>query len=300
MSEVNREIADAPFSYGCCGPFNPFAYDGETMTMKFFREKEWMIGPPGDLYRFESKWIGNDLYWRSTANTWVFLATWEGDHYERWSDSIHDAKGKDHPRRRWRFERVDLSAPETLPPVERAISGPVGRWNYDRERAGQLEHQIFDVAACPAVSAAPGALGAATAAEPVETVRLTLKELKPEDALGMLRVMVDARRLTMGDEHSVGMTDTPANIQLARRVIDMVEDPGDEAFRQLSVADGTVIASVRLRHASVVDVGSALRAKADLARISMNVALSTVVVRDSPERVEAALKLIRELDTGQK
>lgn len=116
----------------------------------------------------------------------------------------------------------------------------------------------------------------------------------------MLRVMVDARRLTMGDEHSVGMTDTPANIQLARRVIDMVEDPGDEAFRQLSVADGTIIASVRLRHASVVDVGSALRAKADLARISMNVALSTVVVRDSPERIEAALKLIRELDTGQK
>jgi hypothetical protein len=151
VAEVNREIADAPFSYGCCGPFDPFAYDGETITMKFFREKEWMIGPPGDLYRFESKWIDNGLYWRSTANTWVFLATWEGDHYERWSDSIRDATGKDHPRRRWRFERVDLREPETLNPVERAISGPVGRWNYERERAGPLEHQLFEAAACPGV-----------------------------------------------------------------------------------------------------------------------------------------------------
>jgi type II secretory pathway component GspD/PulD (secretin) len=142
-------------------------------------------------------------------------------------------------------------------------------------------------------------LGASGADSPVETVRLTLKELKPEDALGMLRVMVDARRLSMGDEHSVGITDRPATIELARKLIEMVEDPRQEAPRRLEIGDGTVIASVRLRHAPVGDVGSALRAKADVARIAMNVPLSTVVVRDSPERIEAALALIRELDTGQ-
>jgi hypothetical protein len=142
-------------------------------------------------------------------------------------------------------------------------------------------------------------LGASWADGPVETVRLTLKELKPEDALGLLRVMVDARRLSMGDDHGVSMTDTAANIELARKLIDMVENPGAEAFRQLSVADGTVIASVRLRHASVRDVGSALRAEADVARIAMNVPLSTVVVRDSPERIKAALEVIREMDAAQ-
>jgi hypothetical protein len=135
VAEVNRGIAEAPFSYGCCGPFDPFFYDGETITMKFFREKEWMIGPPDDLYRLQAKWEGDHLYWLSTAKTWVFLATWRGDHYERASEPHLQVRGKDYPGVLWRFEHVDLVDPETADPLERLIAGPAGRWDYERQRA---------------------------------------------------------------------------------------------------------------------------------------------------------------------
>lgn len=118
------------------GPFDPFAYDGETITMKFFREKEWMTGPPGDLYRFEFE-VGRQRPLLAIDGGHLGVPGELGGRSLRALVRhlfIHDAKGKDHPRRRWRFDRLDLKAPETLSAVERAISGPVGSWDYERDR----------------------------------------------------------------------------------------------------------------------------------------------------------------------
>lgn len=152
VQEVNQALGDAPFSYGCCGPFDPFFYDGETITMKFFREKEWMIGPPDDLYRLQAKWEGDDLYWLSTEKTWAFLATWRGDHYERESDPLQ-VRGKDYPGVLWHFERVDFEAAlesglEAEYPLEHLIAGPAGRWDYERRRARAPERHRRPVLAC--------------------------------------------------------------------------------------------------------------------------------------------------------
>lgn len=149
-----------------------------------------------------------------------------------------------------------------------------------------------------AVCGAAVAICAAWAGDALQAADLRLQQLKPADALTLLRTMVGARQLEIVDEHTIRISDAPETIVLAKTVVELAEHPSEVAERipTHETADGTVVASVRLRHASLKDVSAALRSKLAIARMAMNSDLSTVMIRDRPDQVAAALDLIRGLE----
>lgn len=72
-----------------------FAYDGSTVTMFLFTEKEWMWKRPDDIYRLEARWVGDELQYHPPFGRWSRLATWAVDHFEVVDDP-----------ERWVFEHV--------------------------------------------------------------------------------------------------------------------------------------------------------------------------------------------------
>ena|SRR5688572_13591011 len=141
----------------------------------------------------------------------------------------------------------------------------------------------------------------AFAADSAVTADLPLQQLQPADALTTLRAIADARDLEVIDEHTVRVTDTAEAVDLARMVIEMAENPTDvaEEIPTRDLTDGSVIASVRLRHASVRDVSMSLRKEVGVARIAANTRLSTVVIRDTAAKVASALDVIRRMERPQ-
>ena len=110
----------------------------------------------------------------------------------------------------------------------------------------------------------------------------------------------NARGLGPVDDHTVRMTDSPAKIELARQVVDLVDRPdaADEVGpRTLTLADGRVIASIRVRHASMSDLVRALRSEDGVDRMALfSRPQSTLIVSGSAAQVEAALAVARSLD----
>lgn len=141
-------------------------------------------------------------------------------------------------------------------------------------------------------------LGLAWASDAPQTADLRLQQLKPADALTLLRTMVGARQLEIVDEHTIRISDAPETVLLAKTLVELAEHPSEVAERipTQKTADGTVVASVRLRRASLKDASAALRSKLAIARMAMNSELSTLMIRDRPDQVAAALDLIRGLE----
>jgi type II secretory pathway component GspD/PulD (secretin) len=148
-----------------------------------------------------------------------------------------------------------------------------------------------------ALLAAPAAADEPTATS--ETAEISLQQLDAANALTLLRTIADTRRPKMVDERTVGVTDSPEVVALAKSVVDLAEHPSDAAgeIATHAAADGSVIAAVRLQHASMADVAGMLRTEVKIHKAAYNQALSTVVVRDTPEQVQAAIELIRRLDS---
>lgn len=145
------------------------------------------------------------------------------------------------------------------------------------------------------------ALAAAAAAEtpsPV-TEEIALARLDPRDVMTALRSMAGTRRIEAVDEHTLRITDTPATIELARLVVDLAENPdtlGEAAVHTL--ADGSALVCVALRHASIRDAMTALRAEVAVKRVAGNDTLASVMVRDTPAQVAASLAVLRRLDAA--
>lgn len=141
------------------------------------------------------------------------------------------------------------------------------------------------------------ALTAGFAAEAPVTATVSLERLKASDAATTLRTIAGVRGLNIVDEQTIEITEAPEAIELARTVIAMAEDPDDvtEEIPTRSAADGTVIASVQLRRASATEVMTALRRDVEIGRIA-TIRPSSVIVRDTPEKVAAALALIRQME----
>jgi len=72
-----------------------FLYDGQTVTLHLFSEKDWMYRSPDDLYRLASRWHGDLLQYRPPFGTWTDLARFRDGRFETTRD--------DPP---WHFERV--------------------------------------------------------------------------------------------------------------------------------------------------------------------------------------------------
>lgn len=141
------------------------------------------------------------------------------------------------------------------------------------------------------------ALTAAFAAEAPATVTMKLERLKASDAATTLRTIAGVRSLSIVDEHTVSITEAPEAVELARTVIDMAEHPSEvaEEIPTRSASDGTVIASVQLRRASAPKVMTALRREVEVRRIA-TITPSSIIVRDVPDKVAAALALIRQME----
>ena len=141
----------------------------------------------------------------------------------------------------------------------------------------------------------------AQAAEEAVTADLSLARLPAEDALVILRSMTGSRGLRVVDEHTIKVTDSAATVELAKVILDVAEHPSDvsESVPTHELADGSVVFCVRLQHADVKDVGRALRKDVGVRKLSMEMELATIMVRDTPERVASALEEIRRLDAPQ-
>ncbi len=141
----------------------------------------------------------------------------------------------------------------------------------------------------------------ATADEPTVTAEIALHQLEAPGALTLLRTIAGTRGLKLIDERTVAVTDSAEVVALAKAVVELAENPSDLGgeVRIHTAPDGSVIASMRVQHADLADVGKALRVEVSISRMAFHEALSTVVVRDTPEQVEAARDVIRRLDLGQ-
>jgi hypothetical protein len=138
-------------------------------------------------------------------------------------------------------------------------------------------------------------------ADSTVTADLVLEQLQPADALTTVRSLAGARGAEVLGERSVRVTGDADSVAVAKLVIDVAEHPsvvmGEIPTRTL--ADGSVLASVRLEHVSVVDVMWALRKEVEIRRIAVNSKLSTVVVRDTAAQVESALAVIRRMEASE-
>ena len=141
----------------------------------------------------------------------------------------------------------------------------------------------------------------ALAADSTVTADLVLEQLRPADALTIVRSLAGVRGAEVLDERSIRVTGDADSVEVAKLVIDLAEHPSAVAgeIPTHTLADGSVIASVRLEHASVIDVMKALRKEIGIRRIAVDSKLSTVVVRDTAAQVESALAVIRQMEASE-
>ncbi len=133
---------------------------------------------------------------------------------------------------------------------------------------------------------------------PAATV-LRVETLSTHDAATALRSLAGVRKLEIVDDHTLRTTDGADTVAIAKAVLEVIEHPAvgaaENSTRPLS--DGSVLAAVRLNHASPSDVMLALR-KLGTARIAVLSGPATVAFRDTPAKAEAALNAIREMESA--
>ena len=87
----------------------------------------------------------------------------------------------------------------------------------------------------------------------------------------------------------------------ARAIVGLIEKPAAGSAASVQLADGTRVAIASLRRASAIDVLKELRAKLQIRRVATletDGSSSSILVRDSNEQAQEALKLIAEMDGG--
>ena len=139
----------------------------------------------------------------------------------------------------------------------------------------------------------------ASAAESTPTADFNLQRVKPNEALVVLRTLANTRRIVVVDDHTIRISDVESKIADARAIVGLIEKPADGSVT-VQLADGSTVAMASLRRASANDVLTAVRTKLQIRRIVTIEAdgstSSRVLVRDSKEQAQEALKLIAEMD----
>jgi hypothetical protein len=141
----------------------------------------------------------------------------------------------------------------------------------------------------------------ASAAESTLTADLDVQRVRPADAVVVLRALADARRIVIVVVHTVRVSDDESKIADARAIVGLFEKPAEGSGASVQLADGTMVAIATLRKASAIDVLKALRAKLQIRRVATietDGSSSSILVRDSNEQVQEALKLIAKMDGG--
>jgi hypothetical protein len=139
----------------------------------------------------------------------------------------------------------------------------------------------------------------AAAAESTLMADLDVHKIEPADVVVVLRAIASVERVVAVDDDTVRVWGDESKIATARAVVDLIEQPADGSQASVQLSDGTTVAIAFLRHASTVDVLKALRAKLGIRRVATvdtDNSSSSILVRDSSERAQEALKLIAEMD----
>lgn len=140
----------------------------------------------------------------------------------------------------------------------------------------------------------------ASAAESTSTADFNLQRVRPADAVVVLRALANTRRIAVVDDHTVRISDDESKIADARAIVGLIEKPPESSV-SVQLADGTTVAMAALRRASAIDVLKELREKLQIRRIATletDDSSSSILVRDSNEQAQEALKLIAEMDGG--
>jgi type II secretory pathway component GspD/PulD (secretin) len=141
----------------------------------------------------------------------------------------------------------------------------------------------------------------ASAAESALTADFDVQRVRPADAVVVLRTLANTRRIVVIDDHTVRVWDDESKIAVARAIVGLIEKPADGPVATVQLADGTTVAIAALRQASAIDVLKALRVKLQIRRVATietDDSSSSILVRDSNEQAQEALKLIAEMDGG--
>jgi hypothetical protein len=141
----------------------------------------------------------------------------------------------------------------------------------------------------------------ASATETTLTADFDVQKVKPADAVVVLRTLADTRRIAVVDDHTVRVWDDESKIAVARAIVGLIEKPAEGSGASVQFADGTTVAIAALQRASSIDVLKALRAKLQIRRVATldtDDSSSSILVRDTNEQAQEALKLIAEMDGG--
>ncbi len=141
----------------------------------------------------------------------------------------------------------------------------------------------------------------ASAAESKQTADFNLQRVDPKGALVVLRTLANTRQIVVVDDHTVRVSDDESKIADVRAIVGLIEDPA-EGSATVQLADGSTVAKASLRRAAAIDVLRAVREKLQIRKIATiggdGSTSSLVLVRDSNEQAQEALKLIAEMDGG--
>jgi hypothetical protein len=141
----------------------------------------------------------------------------------------------------------------------------------------------------------------ASAAESTLTADFDVQRVRPADAVVVLRTLANTRQIVVVDDHTVRVSDDESKIADVRAIVGLIEKPAEGSVASVQLADGTTVAIVALRRASAIDVLKALRAKLQIRRVATldtDDSSSSILVRDTNEKAQEALKLIAEMDGG--
>lgn len=133
--------------------------------------------------------------------------------------------------------------------------------------------------------------GAAGAAE------FTLQHIRAADAATALRTIADARRIEVVSDHALRIQGTPEGLQLAEQVLALVDSGTDSALTAFTVpSDQSRVSAFRLERSTAAEALKALRTVVGIAKVAVHQDPALVIVRDTPEQVEAARALIEILE----
>ncbi len=130
------------------------------------------------------------------------------------------------------------------------------------------------------------------------TETLKVERIEARDALVALRSLAGNREVEILDAHTLSVRDTPEKLQLARSIVALIDrqDSAEAASTVRDQNDGTTLASIVLRRATLAEAMVVLRSEVAIRRFATFEDISTVLVRDSPEQVAKAIDRLAALD----
>lgn len=136
---------------------------------------------------------------------------------------------------------------------------------------------------------------------PVEekrTEEFTVEHVEAKNGLGVLRTLAGTREVEVRDSRTLSVHDTPAKLRLARQVVELLDHPRSVSQLQSAskVSDEVAIASFALRDTSACDAMRMLMSKIGIRAVACVEENETVLFRDTPEQVKAALDLLADFD----